>query len=49
MVSWLCPKCKNRMFSAHDSREKEYVQCIGCEFWFVNPYYRMSYDGLTQG
>ena len=38
-AEWTCPKCKNRMYSAYDGRDSEYVQCVSCEFWFLNPYY----------
>ncbi|MBS4030890.1 MAG: hypothetical protein KGZ63_05640 [Clostridiales bacterium] len=44
MVSWLCPYCKNRMFSSWDFREKRLIDCLYCQLAFINPYYRKSSD-----
>ncbi len=40
MVSWTCPHCAKSMHSSWDCRDKEKVQCIHCDCWLVNPYFK---------
>ena len=49
MVNWLCPHCKQRMYSAYDKRGQKVVECIYCNREFENQYYRRDEDGTHTG
>lgn len=48
MVSWLCPHCNKRMYSAYDSREKMTITCLYCETTIINPYYQKRLSLATE-
>lgn len=43
---WECPKCKKRMHSSWDSRDKKNVICIHCGYEFENKYYNDENDNI---
>lgn len=40
VVSWTCPYCGRKMYSAWERPDEETTECIYCGKVFENPYYR---------
>lgn len=38
-VEWQCPKCDGKMYSAWNSQDEKYVECVYCGHKFKNKYY----------
>jgi uncharacterized protein (DUF983 family) len=39
MNEWICPHCREKMYSAYEQPKDKEIKCINCGKEFENPYY----------